>query len=162
MNLLLIRHADAGTQDSTRFPDDTLRPLTVKGRQAQAKMSRRLRRRGFVPDRILSSPWSRAWQTAEIVAEVTRAKHGPEACPALAQEPDLAKLAEATGQLPPQEIVALVGHEPWLGELGSMLLAGDPNTVHIDFPKSGVLSIEISEIASGAGTLKFLWRPRKS
>ena len=44
------------------------------------------------------------------------------------------------------ETVALVGHEPWLGSLASLLLTGEPHRVSIDFPKSGVMGIETDAI----------------
>ena len=71
MLLLLIRHAQAAQQDDVRYPDDGLRPLVPKGRKTQRRMCRLLRKQGGVPERVYSSPWKRAWQTARIVVEET-------------------------------------------------------------------------------------------
>ena len=160
MLLLLIRHADAGDHDPLRYPDDTLRELTPKGREVQEGMSKALRKRNLTPEVIFSSPWTRAWQTAEILATVTRSAAGPVECHDLAANPDPERLARAIGEHPPDRVVALVGHEPWLGELGSWLLAGGPQRIAIDFPKSGVLGIELSSLEAGTGTLRFLLRPK--
>lgn len=157
MQLLLIRHADAGERDAMRWPDDTQRPLTDKGRKRHRRLARRLRRRGLVPTLLLASPWLRAWQTAQLTAEQARGT-APVACPALAAPPDLEALARAAGPQPPDAIVALVGHEPWLGELAAELLTGSRAGLRIAFPKSGVLGLELDGFQPGAATLGFFWR----
>lgn len=160
MLLLLIRHADAGDRDPVRYPDDTLRELTAKGREVQAEMSKALRKRELTPEAVFSSPWTRAWQSAEILAEGTRSSALPVSCHELAATPDPERLARSIGEQPPDRIVALVGHEPWLGELGSWLLAGGPHRIAIDFPKSGVLGIELRALEAGTGALRFFLRPK--
>jgi len=160
MLLLLIRHAIAAEQDSEEYPDDSLRPLLTKGRRIQRRMSRRLRKEGLAPDRVFSSPWKRAWQTARIVAEeagIGRQLRFP--CQALAEPPDLSALAAEIGPVGEDERIALVGHEPWIGALGALLLAGSPGAFSVDFPKSGVLGIQASLIEAGVGDLQFFWRP---
>jgi len=161
MQLLLIRHADAGERDPALWPDDTLRPLSEKGRKRHRRVARRLRRRGLVPTLLLSSPWLRAWQTAVITTELTKAP-APLANPALAEDPDLARFAAAIGPQPPEAVIGLVGHEPWLGELASLLLTGDAHRVAIDLPKSGVLGLAAEEVAPGAARLTFMWRPKRA
>ena len=161
MHVLLMRHADASVRDPVHLPDDTLRPLTPKGRKTQARVCRALRKRDLIPTVIFSSPWMRAWQTAEIAARLLLPGGGePVECPALADEPDLHRLAACVGEQPPEAVVALVGHEPWLGELASLLLTGEPHRVAIDFPKSGVLGLEAPELKAGKGVLRFFLRPK--
>jgi phosphohistidine phosphatase SixA len=161
MRLLLIRHADAGSRDPARWADDTQRPITDRGRRRHRRVARRLRRRRLVPTLHFASPWLRAWQTAELTAEVAGGAV-PVVMPALAAPPDLAALAAGIGAPGAQAIVALVGHEPWLSHLASLLLAGDPTDVSIDFPKSGVLGLGCDAVAPGRATLEFFWRPKGS
>lgn len=159
MLLLLMRHADAGSHDPALFADDRLRPLTREGRKRHRKVSRKLRRRGFVPSLLLSSPWLRAWQTAEILATESKVDGlAPVACEVLAQPPAPEQLALAIGEVPEPAVVALVGHEPWLGELASLLLTGNEDGMEVDFPKSGVLAIDAVRCEAGAGRLVFFWR----
>lgn len=159
MLLLLIRHGIAADQDDEKYPDDTLRPLTPKGRKIQRRLSRRLVKARLVPDRIFSSPWKRAWQTARIlVDEAGLPKQSRIVCQALAQPVDLAAFAKEIGQIGADERLALVGHEPWMSKLAAVLLAGDTSNLSVDFPKSGVLGIQADELAAGAGTLWFFWR----
>jgi phosphohistidine phosphatase len=160
MLILLIRHAIAAEQDPEKYPDDNLRPLLTKGRRIQARVSRRLLKEGLAPDRVFSSPWKRAWQTARIVVEETGiGKEQRFVCEAMAQPPDLAALATEVGPVKADERIALVGHEPWLSSLASLLVAGSPGGISVDFPKSGVMGIQAALIESGVGELQFFWRP---
>lgn len=159
MQLLLIRHADAGEADPALWPDDSLRPLTEKGRKRQQRVAKRLARHELVPALLLASPWLRAWQTAQLIMEFASGP-APKACPALAADPSLRSLAAAIGRPPRDAVVALVGHEPWLGQLASLLLTGDARRMTISFPKSGVLGIELGALEAGAGVLAFFWRPK--
>ncbi len=160
MLLLLIRHAQAAEQDTRRYPDDSLRPLVPKGRRIQRRVSRELYKRNLIPSVILSSPWKRAWQTARIVVEETGLpKRARVVCPELAAPPNLAALAKAVGDVEPDATIGLVGHEPWMSELASLLLVGSRDGLGIDFAKSGVLGIETDEIAPGRGTLRMYLRP---
>jgi len=161
MLLLLVRHALAAERDEIRFPLDRERPLLPKGKKIQTRVSRRLARRGCAPSVIFASPWKRAWQTAGILARETgAAKDRRLACPALAADPDLDTLAAAVGPRGLDEVVALVGHEPWISELASLLLTGSPNGLAIRFEKSAVMGIEAQAIAAAAGRLVFFAPPR--
>jgi phosphohistidine phosphatase len=160
MLLLLNRHANAGARDPAQWPDDRDRPLTDKGRQVQGDVSRFLRKRDLAPSLVLTSPWLRAVQTAEILVEMARVGQPPVACDPLADDPDLIRLQDCVGSQPPEAIVAMVGHSPWMEELGSILLGGSSTGVKIDFPKSGVMGIELDRLEPGAGELRFLLRPK--
>ncbi len=159
MLLLLIRHAQAAEQNEARYPDDSLRPLVPKGRKVQRRMMRELRRHKMRPGRVFASPWKRAWQTARIVVdELELPKSARIACPALAAAPNLEDLAAQMGTVNPDETIALVGHEPWMSELAALLLTGKED-LRIDFAKSGIMGIELEELAPGRGMLRFYIRP---
>lgn len=160
MLLLLNRHAIAAEQDPALYPDDSLRPLLPKGKRIQRRMSRRIAALGLAPSRVYSSPWKRAWQTARIiVGESGLARTDRVPCEALAAPPDLAALALAIGSAGAGDRIALVGHEPWMSGLASLLLSGTFSGVAIDFPKSGVMGIETDGLEPGQGMLHFFWRP---
>ena len=159
MRILIIRHADAGDRDPAIWPDDSLRPLSPRGRKRHRRVAKRLRRQDLVPTLLLASPWLRAWQTAEITAEVTGCP-SVMACEALADTPNLERIAAAIGRQDHRAIVALVGHEPWTGELASILLAGDSRRLSIDFPKSGVMGLDAGELGPGSAMLSFFLRPK--
>jgi phosphohistidine phosphatase len=160
MLVLLMRHAQAAAQDAEAFPDDTLRPLVPKGRRAQRRMSRQLVKAGLTPTRVFSSPWLRAWQTARVVVRETGiGKERRLPCAALAAPPDVDALRAEIGEISAEEIVGLVGHEPWMSGLAGLLLTGHDHIPPIDFAKSGVMGIELEKLEVGAGVLKFYWVP---
>ena len=162
MLILIVRHAAAGERDPLRYPDDTLRPLTRKGRETHAAVARLLRKRGMAPEAILSSPWKRARQTAGIMARALPGSRRlkPLLAPSLTTAPDLDALKRDLKPAEVARVVALVGHEPWLSELTSLLLTGEPHRLVLDFPKSGVAGIEARELEPGAGLLRFFLRPK--
>jgi phosphohistidine phosphatase len=159
MLLLLVRHANAGDHDPSRWPDDRDRPLTDKGRKTHRRVSRLLGRLDYIPSLVLTSPWLRAAQTAEILVETLELVHPPVPCEALAADPDAARLAECVGDQGPDATVAMVGHSPWMEELAALLLGGSVSGLRIAFPKSGVMGIDLEKLEPGAGELRFFLRP---
>jgi phosphohistidine phosphatase len=160
MLLILNRHANAGERDPAQWPDDRDRPLTDKGRTVQSEVSRWLRKRNLAPTLVLTSPWTRAAQTAAILVEVARVPQPPVPCEPLAEDPDLIRLQDHVGEQSEEAIVALVGHSPWIEELAAMLLGGSASSLRMDFPKSGVLGMDLERLAPGAGDLRFFVRPK--
>jgi phosphohistidine phosphatase len=163
MLLLLIRHAAAAERDSALWPDDSQRPLTDKGRKVQSKVARFLRKNDLTPTLLLTSPWVRAMQTAEVTVAGAQLAGPPVPCDALADEPDLARLGECVGHQPPEAIVAMVGHSPWIEELAAILLGGSARSTRIDYPKSGVMGLDVGdELRPGGAELRFFIRPKQT
>lgn len=160
MLLLLIRHAHAGDHDPQQWPDDRERPLTDKGRKTQRKVSRALRELDLIPAKVLTSPWVRAAQTAEIVVSELGLREPAVPCSALAAEPDLVRLADDIGDPGSDAVVALVGHSPWVEELAALLLTDSTSGLRMDYPKSGVMGIDLARPLPGAGELRFFLRPK--
>lgn len=115
MELLLWRHAEA--EDGI---DDLARPLTPRGRKQARTVAAWIRRHGPQPLRILVSPAVRAQQTAAALdlPFSTIPDIGPAASAA-----DLVK-ASGWEKGKRDDAVLLVGHQPTLGELAALLLAG--------------------------------------
>ena len=160
MLLLLVRHAHAGDRDPDRWPDDRERPLNDKGRKTQRRVSRGLAKLELAPTAVLTSPWTRAAQTAEIIVSELGLPQPPVPSEALATVPDLSRLADDIGEPGNNAIVALVGHSPWIEELAALLLTGETAGLRIDYPKSGVMAIDLERPAAGAGELRFFLRPK--
>src|SRR6202140_5468933 len=70
MRLYLVRHGVAVDREDPDSPPDTERPLTPKGVKKSHAAAVGLRALGVKPDAVLTSPWLRAVQTAEIFCEV--------------------------------------------------------------------------------------------
>jgi phosphohistidine phosphatase len=160
MLLLLVRHAHAGDRDPNQWPDDRDRPLTDKGRKAQRRVSRALGELKLTPARVLTSPWIRAAQTAEILVTELGVATPPIECAALAADPELSRIADDVGEPGGDAVVALVGHSPWIEELAAILLTGEPAGLRVDYPKSGVMGIDVEKIGPGVGELRFFLRPK--
>ena len=86
MYVYLIRHAVAHKRDQERWPDDSRRPLTPEGEEEFEGAARGLTRVVSEVEVLLSSPYQRAWRTAEILAEQA-GWPAPVTLPAL--EPDI-------------------------------------------------------------------------
>lgn len=159
MDLYIVRHAAAFGRDPDRWPDDSRRPLTPEGEEEF-----RLTARGLaciVPqaDAILSSPYQRAWRTAEILSELD-SWPAPEPSPVL--EPTLPpeKAALALQDHAGASAVAVVGHRPGLHELAAYLLTGRGDGLEIGLEKGGVACIGFDGAPDpGAGELRWLLTP---
>lgn len=132
----LVRHAQAATVSPTGADAD--RPLVDKGHAQTRRLAAALRAWGARPDRVLSSPWLRAAQTAEGLrggAPVTYldALAAPGAAEASAA------IVAALG--PDERTAVVVGHEPWVSELASWWLCGDELGVHLTFRKAAVVAL---------------------
>jgi len=154
MLLYLVRHAWAGDRDANQWPDDAARPLTDKGRDRFASMVKKLARRGFAPQVVVTSPYVRARQTADLIAAGVK------------PQPELIELAGlecggAWGEAlewcagRDETEIAWVGHMPDLGIVAGALLGTGP--LNVDFAKGAIAAIEFeSHPAVAAGTLRWL------
>jgi len=125
MKLYLLRHAEAAERGDSRYKSDATRPLTAKGLQRAKQLAHALRQMHVTFDVILSSPLVRARATAEILEHGMRLPGRLELTPHLAPEGDPGELFNQIHQLRPvPESVMLVGHEPYLSQLVSLLCTG--------------------------------------
>ena len=159
MEIYLVRHAAASERDPDRWPDDSKRPLTPEGEKEFRLVSRGLAR--VVPrvDAILSSPYQRAWRTAEILSELD-SWPAPEPSPVL--EPTLPpeKAALALEGHAAASSVFVVGHRPGLHELAAYLLTGRSDGLELGLEKGGVACIGFDGApVPSAGELRWLLTP---
>jgi len=159
VELYLIRHAVAAERDRERWPDDRDRPLTEDGESRFRRCAVGLGR--IVPrvDHVFSSELTRTWQSAEIlVEEIGWPK--PTSWEALEPgHPALEVLTAASFAQAPS--VALVGHEPNLSELTSLLLAGNEKLLDIELEKGGALCLYLDGAPrAGVATLRWALPPR--
>ena len=137
MDVYLVRHAIADHRDPARWPNDAQRPLTAKGIARFRSAARGLHRIASEVEVVLASPYTRAWETAEILRDEV-AWPTPERCPALeATQPPEGGL-EVLRARKDRSSVALVGHEPYLSRLASLLLSGQEGGVQLELKKGGV------------------------
>ncbi|MCA2001432.1 MAG: phosphohistidine phosphatase SixA [Chloroflexi bacterium] len=141
MNLYLIRHAIAVEE----FEDDSQRPLTEKGRKKMRQIAKGLRALGVEFDLILSSPYVRAVETAEILADVFKMKREVQISGNLTPMGDPDLLISEINEKYKAGSLALVGHEPFLTALIGLLIADNAN-VDITLKKGGVCSLSADDL----------------
>ena len=160
MELLLVRHAIAFNRDPDRWPNDGDRPLTPEGEARFRKAAGGLKTLVPSVELVLASPYARAWRTAEILAEET-GWPAPQPSEALEAECSRSEAMGAIRSQVPRESLALVGHEPNLGELASFLLTGSERRLLLEMKKGGVACLALLDgLAGGKGVLRWVATPK--
>jgi phosphohistidine phosphatase len=160
MELYILRHGLAGEHGDPRFPDDSQRPLTDKGREKLVVAVKAMQKLKLGFDLILSSPFKRASQTAEIVAKkYTRSKF--EFSDHLTPEGKPKNLIKQLQQLENESSIVSVGHEPYLSEFISVLISGDTDC-GLKLKKGGLCKLAVEDIKHGqCATLEWLLTPEQ-
>lgn len=159
MDLYLVRHAIAEPRDAERWPDDSQRPLSPNGIELFRLAARGLRRIGVEVEVALASSYVRAWHTAEILSEDT-GWPAAEPCAAL-EPPNPASACVDVLRGRRESSLALVGHQPQLSELASLLLASSESELRFELKKGGVICLRFSQgPAAGEGTLRWSVSPK--
>lgn len=120
VKIYLVRHAEA--VERTGSLEDGTRWLTAKGRKVIQKAASRLRRKGVRPELIITSPLTRAVQTAELVMVEAGKCTVLVADSQLAPESTPEQLLELIRSLNKADRIMLVGHEPLLSRTAALLL----------------------------------------
>jgi phosphohistidine phosphatase len=158
MNFYLMRHAIATERDENN--DDSQRPLTEKGRKKLGKIARNFEKIEVRFDLILTSPYLRARETAEVVADALALK--PKSVVETENLTPLGfgdKLVDEINAREAVENLLIVGHEPFLSQLIGMLVAGD-SSLDIDMKKAGVCKLSIEKLSYGrCARLEWLLTP---
>jgi phosphohistidine phosphatase len=155
--LYLIRHGLAEERGDA-WPDDNKRPLTDEGISRMRKAARGLARLGVTVDVVLSSPLVRARQTAEIVAAGLDPRPALVNIDSLAPDGSWAAIVADLEKHGRKTRIALVGHEPAVGELAARLIG---SRHPLEFKKGAVCRIDLDEIPPGGpGHLRWLLTPK--
>ena len=130
MDLYVLRHGIAADRDHRTYPTDGERPLTPKGIRRMGRQVKGLRAMGLSVDAIVTSPLVRAIETAEIAHKGLKASGKLVVSEELAPNGDpFALMDELGGEYGEDSDVMIVGHEPYLSDLVSVLAGGVPSEV---------------------------------
>jgi phosphohistidine phosphatase len=156
--LYLIRHGLAAERGEN-YPDDTKRPLTSRGIQKLRREAKALNALDVSFDVILTSPLVRARQTAEALASGLRVPppviNAPSLVPGGTHNAIVDELAKQSHR---RKKIALVGHEPGIGELAARLLG---LRKPVEFKKGAICRIDVTALPpTGPGQLRWLLTPR--
>jgi phosphohistidine phosphatase len=162
MEIFLLRHGLAVERGTPGFKDDSARPLLPKGKKQLKKTARAMREMDLAFDLILSSPYLRAKETAEIVVAGLKGRQRLKFSSALAAEKEpLRLIGELQKIKPAPKTILLVGHEPFLSRLISLLVTGGPD-LQMDFAKGGLAKLEVDTLQAGkCAVLAWLLTPRQ-
>ena len=161
LDLYILRHGIAVDADA-QSPSDFDRALTPEGEKKVRCIAKAIRTMGLSFDLILSSPYVRARETAEIVATTLAAHKKLALRDSLGVEENPRELiAELTGLTPAPESLLLVGHEPFLSTLVSFLITGTAKPC-ITLKKGGLCKLTVEKLRVGrCATLDWLLTPRQ-
>ena len=155
--LYFIRHGLAEERGEA-WPDDSKRPLTDEGTSSMRKASRGLARLGVSVEIVLTSPLVRARQTAELVAAGLDPRPSVVNVDSLAPDGTYAAVVADLEKHARKTRIALVGHEPMIGELAARLIG---SRHPIEFKKGGVCRIDVEDLPpAGPGDLRWLLTPK--
>ena len=143
MPLFLIRHAHAVSEQ-----ENPQRPLSDRGRTQVRALATFFRHNGlFTPAYVWHSPLARARETAELLLIGLASEAALVETQGLQPEDDPQEMADRLNTIATAINVAIVGHEPHLGALATLLIRGKPAMEIFDFKKGAVLALERTEIA---------------
>jgi phosphohistidine phosphatase len=157
MQLYLIRHGIAVDREDPNCPPDTERPLTPKGLKRSHAAALGLRALDVKPDVVLTSPWLRAAQTAEIFCETigfpTKKIISTDTLKGTSAPPDLLR------ELLPMKdkVVFCFGHEPHLHQVIGYVL--HTHSKITELKKAGIALLELERTSPPHGRLIALYPP---
>ena len=158
MDIYILRHGIAVERGTPGYKKDSDRPLTKEGVEKMEKIAQTMLALGLHFDLILSSPYARAEHTARIVAqaldeEVTFTNH-------LMSDGNALELVAEINDEKPQSVL-LVGHEPDLSRLISVLVTGSTDA-SIELKKGGLCKLTSDQLTFGqCATLNWLLTPKQ-
>jgi phosphohistidine phosphatase len=152
----LLRHGIAINRSQTDCPPEPERYLTDKGKRRVREAARGIVWLGVKPELVLTSPWLRAEQTAELVTEELGAP-APERTEALLWDAAPARLLKLLVARKPESVLC-VGHAPHLDVFIAYLVGSElPLT---ELRKSGLAVLHVDRLAPGRGMLLGVYAPR--
>jgi len=156
VHLYLVRHGIAVPYGTPGVSSDASRKLTPAGVKKIRRSAQALARLRVVIDEIWTSPLVRARQTAELLAEELTSKAPVRVVDALRPDGEFNALTDELQQHLEQAGIAMVGHEPDMGQLASYLLTGVRSS-NLRFKKGGVACIEVYDLKPPTPRCQLRW-----
>lgn len=153
MQLLFLRHGPAESKAAWAGEDED-RPLTDQGRLLVGDLGCSLSRLKAFPEVVLTSPYLRARQTAEIVGECLGAPESVEIDKRLAPGFGLKQLEKVVHDHAGAGTIMLVGHDPDFSDLVRTITGG-----RLSIRKGGLAQVEIPDSKVMKGRLVCLLVP---
>jgi phosphohistidine phosphatase len=156
MQIYLLRHGIA--EDARQGQADSERALTSEGREKLRRVLNRARAAGVAPDLILSSPYRRAIETADVAADSLGYQGKVMPTPALLPEVSPFDAGEEIRSHREERSVLLSSHEPLMSSMAAFLL-GSP-ALEVDMKKAALLHVDCDRLGpQPKGVLKWMLTP---
>ena len=157
LELYLIRHGVAAER-GPEYPDDSKRPLTSTGITRLRKEAKALAALGVDFDHIITSPLVRTRQTADVFAQAMSSHPSISNADALAPAGTPAAVLQELSKHMRKARIALVGHEPNIGELAARLIG---SRTPVEFKKGAICRIDFEVFPpKGQGQLRWFLPPK--
>jgi phosphohistidine phosphatase len=153
VQIYLLRHgiAEDGTPDSERA-------LTAEGREKLRRVLARARGADAAPSLILSSPYRRALETAEVAVEALGYRGKVVKTRALVPDASPFDAWQEIRQRPGEPAILLASHEPLMSSLAAFLL--DSPALVVDMKKAALVRVDCERIGpEPKGVLKWMLTP---
>jgi len=158
MEIYILRHGIAVNRGTPGYKKDSDRPLTPEGEEKLNQIAKAMLAMGLKFDLILSSPYLRSKQTAQLVA--AELDEDITLTDLLTPDGNPLELIRELNDEKPQSVL-LVGHEPYLSGLISVLVTGESNAA-IELKKGGLCKLSADRVAYGqCATLNWLLTPKQ-
>ena len=159
MQLFIVRHGIAVDREDPNCPADPDRFLTDEGMEKTRQVAKGVAEIGAVPDRMLTSPYLRAVQTAEIFAALLEyAKQKIQKSDLLLPGAEPLQLFRELAKDKELSVAFIFGHAPHLDDV----IATAVGTKHhiTSLKKAGVALVELTRLVPPSGELVWLATPK--
>ncbi len=140
MDIYLLRHGIAEEGDLSQH--DSNRALTDEGIEKLREVLRVAKKAGVSPSMILSSPYIRARQTADLAKEILKVEHDIVETYALKPMSQPREAWDDIRALREEPAILLASHEPLMGQLLGFLLA-TPG-LQVEFRKGALAKVTVN------------------
>lgn len=142
MEILLLRHGIA--EDAAPGHPDSERALTAEGKDKLRRVLKRARSAGVEPSLVISSPYRRAVETADIAADALGYKGTIMRTRVLQPNASPHDTWEEIRSYKDETAILLASHEPLMSSLAAFLL-NSPALV-VDMKKAALMRLECDRI----------------
>jgi len=157
MEIYILRHGNAAEPHAGMKDAD--RPLTPEGAVKLRPVMARARAMGVEPAVILTSPYRRARETAQVAAGALRCNGNLVDCRALIPDSSPEAVWEEIRVHKKERQLMLVGHEPLLSSVYAYLLGS--GSVQIDVKKGSLGRVDVDRFTGAPrGILRWLIYPK--
>lgn len=142
MVIYFLRHASAGAKQFSNAANDEKRPIDKVGEVQSHDVGRALAYIGVTANVIISSPLTRAVQTANIVAQELGHEEKVVLDAALRPEASFEQFKALLNRHKDKLAIMVVGHDPSMTEFVNRVLSGGGPLSAVEMKKGGVAKVE--------------------